>query len=146
MPPSDLHQSRRVPPQQSSWALTARLPATTVPRACLLMPSLSPSSMILKLPSLSTSINGFRLDDRATESIAAYNRKHIHHNQGETIGARFSQLAWGENPAACERRIVQAFCGQLSDHNSTSYHLFGASAVPLHRIGSLMTSMAGDRM
>src|SRR5258706_8646355 len=33
--------------------------------------------------SLSTSINGFRLDDRTTESITAYNWIHNHHNQGE---------------------------------------------------------------
>jgi len=68
---------------------------------------------MLKLRALSTFISGFRLDDHTTGFIAAYNRIHSHHNQGEEIGDRFFQLARGENPAACERRTVQASRSQF---------------------------------
>ena len=36
-------------------------------------------AIILRLRSLSTSTNGFRLDDRITASVAAYNREHSHY-------------------------------------------------------------------
>ena len=56
----------------------------------------------LKLRPLSTSINGFQLDDRTTEPIDAHSRIYRHHNKGEKVDAHFSQLARGENPAGCE--------------------------------------------
>ena len=47
----------------------------------------------LKPCSLSTSMNGFRLDDLTTKSIVAYNQVHSHHSQIEKGGAQFSPLA-----------------------------------------------------
>ena len=79
-------------------------------------PSMLPHGVPLPFiddPETSNSINGFRLDDRTTKSIAAYNRTDSHSIQGERIGARFSQLA--------RVRILLEVNGEPSRHPVANY-------------------------
>ena len=68
--------------------------------------------------SLSTSINGFRLDDHTTKSMTASNWTPSHHSQGSKIDARFFSTSSGResfNLSGCERRTLQALHSQLYD-------------------------------
>ena len=93
-------------------------------------------------PSLSTSINGFRLDDRSTKSIAASNRAPSNHNQAGKRDAQFLSLLGA--------RILLDVSGEpcrhpVANYPARQYIVSSVSHIPSppSSIGRLKSSMAG---
>ena len=117
--------------------LADRLQAMAVLRACFFIRIPSPSSVVPKRrrSPRPTSIDGFRLGDRATKSIAASRQIPSHHNQGSKKDARIFSVSAGRESCWTWAADLASIPYVISQPDNTSYHLFHTSLLPLHRSG-----------